>query len=57
MNQEKYLGSFLEKGEIPIDNGACERADLPFCVGRKAWDIIDTIEGAQASAVVYSIEI
>lgn len=55
MNQEKYLRAFLENGEIPIDNGVCERAVRPFCAERKAWNIIDTIEGTQASAVAYSI--
>ena len=55
INQEKYLREFLDNGDIPIDNSACERAIRPFCVGRKNWNVIDTVEGAQASAVVYSI--
>lgn len=55
INQEKYLRAFLDNGDIPIDNSACERAIRPFCVGRKNWNMIDTVEGAQASAIVYSI--
>lgn len=55
INQEKYLRAFLDNGDIPIDNSACERAIRPFCVGRKNWNVIDTVEGAQASAVAYSI--
>lgn len=55
INQEKYLRAFLDNGDIPIDNSACERAIRPFCVGRKNWNVIDTVEGAQASAIVYSI--
>ena len=55
INQEKYLTAFLEDGEIPIDNSASERAIRPFCVGRSNWHIIDTIKGAQASAIVYSM--
>ena len=55
INQEKYLRAFLDNGDIPIDNSACERAIRPFCVGRKNWNVIDTVEGAQASAVIYSI--
>lgn len=55
INQEKYLRAFLDNGDIPIDNSACERAIRPFCVGRKNWNVIDTVEGAQASANVYSI--
>lgn len=55
INQEKYLRAFLDNRDIPIDNSACERAIRPFCVGRKNWNVIDTEEGAQASAIVYSI--
>lgn len=55
INQEKYLKVFLENGAVPIDNSACERAIRPFCVGRANWHIIDTVHGAQASAIVYSI--
>ena len=55
VNQEIYLKAFLEDGDIPIDNSAAERAIRPFCVGRKNWNIIDTINGAQASAIAYSI--
>ena len=55
IHQEKYLRTFLGDGNIPIDNSACERAIRPFCVGRKNWNVIDTVEGAQASAIAYSI--
>ena len=55
LNSEKYLRIFLEDGLIPIDNSAAERAIRPFTVGRKNWQLIDTINGAQASAIVYSI--
>ena len=54
-NQEKYLRAFLEDGEVPIDNSASERSIRPFCVGRSNWHVIDSIKGAQASAIVYSI--
>lgn len=55
MNQEKYLKTYLEDGETPIDNSASERAIRPFCVGRANWHIIDSINGAKASALVYSV--
>ena len=55
IHQEKYLKAFLDNGEIPIDNSASERAIRPFCVGRANWHFIDTVKGAQASAIVYSI--
>lgn len=55
LNQEKYLRVFLEDGEVPIDNNASERAIRGFCVGRKNWQMIDTINGAHSSAIIYSI--
>ena len=55
MNQEKYLKVFLEDGNIPIDNSATERAIRPFTIGRANWHIIDTVHGAEASAVIYSL--
>ena len=55
IHQERYLKAFLGNGEIPIDNSASERAIRPFCVGRSNWHMIDTVKGAEASAIVYSI--
>ena len=55
INQEKYLKVFLEDGNIPIDNSATERAIRPFTIGRANWHIIDTIHGAEAGAVIYSL--
>ena len=55
LNQEKYLRVFLDDGEVPIDNNASERAIRGFCIGRKNWEVIDTIRGAESSAIIYSI--
>ena len=55
LNQEKYLKVFLSDGEVPIDDSACERALRNFTVGRKNWVTVNTIRGAQASAIIYSI--
>lgn len=55
LNQEKYLRVFLEDGDVPLDNNAAEQAIRPFCVGKKNWVMIDTIAGAEASAIIYSI--
>ena len=54
-NQEEHLKAFLTDGEVPIDNSASERALKNFTVGRKNWVTINTVRGAQASAVIYSI--
>ena len=55
LNQEKYLRVFLTDGDVPMDNNASERAIRGFCVGKKNWQMIDTINGAKASAIIYSI--
>ncbi len=55
LNQEKYLRVFLTDGEVPIDNNASERAIKGFCIGKKNWQVIDTISGAKSSAIIYSI--
>ena len=55
LNQEKYLRVFLEDGEVPMDNNASERAIRGFCIGKKNWEMIDTINGAASSAIIYSI--
>ena len=55
INQEKYLRVFLDDPQIPLDNNLAEQAIRPFCVGKKNWKLIDTVHGAQASAILYSI--
>ncbi len=55
LNQERYLRVFLQDGDVPIDNNASERAIRGFCVGKKNWQMIDTINGAKTSAIIYSI--
>ena len=55
LNQEKYLRVFLTDGDVPIDNNASERAIRGFFIGKKNWQMIDTIHGAKSSAIIYSI--
>lgn len=55
LNQEEYLKVFLTDGEVPIDDSASERALRNFTIGRKNWVTINTVRGAQASAVIYSL--
>ena len=55
LNQEKYLRVFLDDGDVPMDNNASERAIRGFCIGRKNWVMIDTVNGARSSAIIYSI--
>ena len=42
-------------GEVPIDNLASERALRTFTIGRKNWMTINTVRGADASAIIYSV--
>ena len=39
------LRVFLTDGDVPMDNNASERAIRGFCVGKKNWQMIDTING------------
>lgn len=55
LNQEKYLKVFLENPDIPLDNNYAEVALRSFCVGKKNWHVIDTISGAESSAIAYSL--
>lgn len=54
-SQWPKLTRFVEDGNYPIDNNACENAIRPFCVGRKNWLFSDTVGGANASANLYSL--
>ena len=54
-NQRAALDSFLEHGEVEISNNAAENAIRPFVVGRKNWLFSDTVKGATASSIVYTI--
>ena len=55
INQEQFLRVFLKDGNVPMDNNLAERAIRPFTLGRKNWTIIDSLQGAKASAMIYSI--
>ena len=52
---KSLVGVFLTDGDVPMDNNASERAIRGFCVGKKNWQMIDTINGAKSSAIIYSI--
>ena len=55
LNEKPYLYTFLENGNVPIDNNLAENAIRPFAVGRKNWMHSNTANGAKASAALYSI--
>jgi len=54
-NSWSRLERYVEAGYLPIDNNVAERAIKPFVIGRKAWLFSDTVNGATASAKIYSL--
>ena len=55
INQEDYLCAFLSDGNIPMDNNYAEQAIRPFTLGRKNFVLIESSNGAKASAILYSL--
>ncbi len=55
INQEPYLRVFLSDGNVPMDNNLAEQAIRPFTLGRKNWVNMFSVNGAQSSAIIYSI--
>ena len=55
LNERKYMYTFLENGNIPIDDNRCELKIRPFTIGRKNWLFSNTSRGARCSAILYSI--
>lgn len=54
-NRRPYLTTYLEDGRCSFSNNLSENAIRPFTVGRKNWLFCDTPNGAQASAIVYTM--
>jgi len=54
-NEWKYLTVFLDYSEVDISNEKIENSIRPFAIGRKNWLFSNTVEGANASAMFYSI--
>ena len=55
MNQWHRLIGYIEDGQLTIDNNMAENSIRPFVVGRKSWLFSGTPEGAEASALLYSL--
>lgn len=54
-NQWVFLINYLKDGRLSIDNNFTENRIRPFAVGRKNWLFSDSVAGAEASAMIYSI--
>ncbi|WP_158360191.1 IS110 family transposase [Alitiscatomonas aceti] len=55
LKSRSCLITYLEDGRCSFSNNLSENAIRPFTVGRKNWLFCDTPNGAQASAIVYSM--
>ena len=54
-HQWPRLIRYLDDGHYPIDNNPVENAIRPFAVGRKNWLFSTSVQGAKASANLYSL--
>ena len=52
---QPYMENYLLDLSCQISNNFAENAIRPFTVGRKNWLLSDTVKGAKASAVIYSL--
>ncbi len=55
LNQWDKLIRYVDDGRLEMDNGRSERAIKPFVIGRKNWMFCDSIAGARAAEILYSI--
>lgn len=55
LKQWHRLEAYIEDGNLTIDNNLAENSIRPFVVGRKNWLFSGTPEGAEASALLYSL--
>lgn len=55
LNQWPKLLTYLDDGRLEISNNHTERAVKPFVMGRKNWLFANSVDGANAAAIIYSI--
>jgi len=55
INQWHKLIRYADDGELGIDNNITERDIRPFTTGRKNWMFCQSVAGAEASAILYSV--
>lgn len=54
-NEWPYLIGYCDDGRVHIDNNFIENKIRPFAIGRNRWLFSDTVDGAKASATLYSL--
>jgi len=55
LNHKKYFTNFLLDGRIPLSNNLSEVAVKPVAITRKNSLFSDSVAGAKASAIIFSI--
>lgn len=55
LNQWPKLQTYLEDGRLEISTNRIERAIKPFAIGRKNWLFANSVPGAKAAAIIYSL--
>ena len=49
-----HLTNYMSDGRYEVDNGFVERQIKQFALGRKNWLFSSSVEGAEASSILYS---
>lgn len=57
LDEYDHLTAFLKDGRFEIDNGWIERAIRKFAIGRNNWMFCDSVDGAKASSLFYSLAV
>jgi len=55
LGQRRWLERVLLDGRLELSNNRAERSIKPFVIGRKNWLFSNTPNGAEASAILYSL--
>lgn len=55
INQKEYLTNFLKDGRIQLSNNLAEQSIKMFVIGRKNFLFSNTPNGANSSAIIYSV--
>jgi len=55
LNQRPFLENIYLDGRLEATNNRAERSFKPYVIGRKNWLFADTVDGANANAICYSV--
>ncbi|MEO9205764.1 MAG: IS66 family transposase [Gammaproteobacteria bacterium] len=55
LNQWRKIINYLKDPRLDISNNLSERAIKPFVIGRKGWLFANSVAGANAAAIIFSI--